>query len=66
MNIFHAGTRNKDGRVTAEAGRVLGISGLGFDLDEARQCAYAAVERIDWPEGFYRSDIGKCRPNSGA
>jgi len=65
VNIFHAGTRNKDGRVTAEAGRVLGISGLGYDLDEARKCAYAAVERIDWPEGFYRSDIGKCGPSSG-
>ncbi|MEK0083337.1 phosphoribosylamine--glycine ligase [Benzoatithermus flavus] len=57
--VFHAGTkRAPDGRLLAEGGRVLNVTALGSTLAEARDRAYAAVDRIDWPEGFCRRDIG--------
>ena len=57
--VFHAGTRaGPDGGVLADGGRVLGVTATGADLAEARTRAYAAVDRIDWPEGFCRRDIG--------
>ena len=58
--VFHAGTaRGADGRLRADGGRVLTITGLGVSLAEAHARAYAAVGRIDWPEGFCRRDIGR-------
>lgn len=59
VKIFHAGTRRDGERVLADSGRVLGVTALGRDLETARGCAYAAVDRIDWPEGFCRRDIGR-------
>jgi phosphoribosylamine--glycine ligase len=56
--IFHAGTRIEDGRVLANGGRVLNVTGSGATLAEARARAYAAIDRIDWPDGFCRRDIG--------
>jgi phosphoribosylamine---glycine ligase len=56
--VFHAATRNIEGQWQAHGGRVLAVTGLGPTLATARDRAYAAVERIDWPEGFHRSDIG--------
>ncbi len=56
--IFHAGTRREGGRLLAAGGRVLNVTGLGPSLAEARERAYAAIARIDWPEGFFRRDIG--------
>jgi len=56
--IFHAGTKRTDGRLLADGGRVLNVVALGADLVEAQRRAYAAVDRIDWPEGFCRRDIG--------
>ncbi|HNJ48572.1 MAG TPA: phosphoribosylglycinamide synthetase C domain-containing protein, partial [Novosphingobium sp.] len=58
VEIFHAGTALKDGRLVAAGGRVLNVTALGTTVAEARQRAYAAVDRIDWPEGFCRRDIG--------
>jgi len=58
VQIFHAATERRDGRLFANGGRVLDVSALGRDLAEARARAYAAVDRIDWPEGFCRRDIG--------
>jgi phosphoribosylamine---glycine ligase len=46
-------------RLLADGGRVLGITALGSDLTQARDRAYAAIDRIDWPEGFCRRDIGR-------
>ena len=58
--VFHAGTRRAvDGRLLADGGQVLGVTGMGATLAEARDRAYAAVDRIDWPEGFCRRDIGR-------
>ncbi|MFO1048318.1 MAG: phosphoribosylamine--glycine ligase [Geminicoccaceae bacterium] len=57
--VFHAGTRrDAEGRLLAAGGRVLDVTGLGPSLAVARDKAYAAVDRIDWPEGFCRRDIG--------
>jgi phosphoribosylamine---glycine ligase len=57
--VFHAGTaRGEDGRVVAAGGRVLNVCARGPDLKTARDRAYAAIRKIDWPEGFFRTDIG--------
>lgn len=56
--VFHAGTTAKDGHITATGGRVLNVTARGDSLQEARDRAYAMVESIDWPGGFYRKDIG--------
>ncbi len=58
VKIFHAGTRRQGERLIADGGRVLGVTALGADLAAARARAYAAIDRIDWPEGFCRRDIG--------
>ncbi len=57
VTIFHAGTKADGDRVLANGGRVLNVSATGSDLAEARERAYAAIDRIDWPEGFCRTDI---------
>ena len=56
--IFHAGTKRDDGQVVANGGRVLNVTALGATVGEARRRAYAAVDAIDWPDGFCRRDIG--------
>ena len=56
--VFHAGTASKDGRIVAVGGRVLAATARGESLAQARERAYALAEAIDWPEGFYRRDIG--------
>ena len=56
--IFHAGTRRDGDRLLADGGRVLDVVALGPSIAAAQARAYAAVERIDWPEGFCRRDIG--------
>jgi phosphoribosylamine--glycine ligase len=58
VKVFHAGTRADGARILANGGRVLNVTALGADVAEARARAYAAISRIDWPEGFCRSDIG--------
>jgi phosphoribosylamine---glycine ligase len=56
--VFHGGTREDHGAIVADGGRVLAITALGKNVAEARRRAYAAVDRIRWPEGFCRRDIG--------
>jgi phosphoribosylamine---glycine ligase len=58
VEIFHAGTMAKDGQILANGGRVLNVCASGKSVLEAQQRAYAAVDRIEWPEGFCRRDIG--------
>ena len=58
VEIFHAGTVTKDGELFANGGRVLNICASGKTVLEAQQRAYQAVDRIQWPEGFCRRDIG--------
>nr|XP_010910143.1 phosphoribosylamine--glycine ligase [Elaeis guineensis] len=60
VKIFHAGTAlDSNGNFIASGGRVLGVTAKGKDLEEARERAYKAAEVIDWPEGFFRQDIGR-------
>ncbi|MDH4985932.1 phosphoribosylamine--glycine ligase [Aminobacter anthyllidis] len=56
--VFHAGTAVKDGKIVANGGRVLNVTATGRTVSEAQQKAYAAVDKLDWPEGFCRRDIG--------
>jgi phosphoribosylamine--glycine ligase len=56
--IFHAGTRREGNRILADGGRVLGVTARGETIAEAKTNAYAAIDKIDWPEGFCRGDIG--------
>jgi phosphoribosylamine---glycine ligase len=58
VEIFHAGTIAKDGKILANGGRVLNICATGKTIAEAQRRAYEAVDRIRWPEGFCRRDIG--------
>ncbi|MFZ4541236.1 MAG: phosphoribosylamine--glycine ligase [Rickettsiales bacterium] len=57
VTILHAGTAMKDGQLVATGGRVLNIIATGENIASARESAYAAIKKIDWPEGFCRSDI---------
>jgi phosphoribosylamine--glycine ligase len=58
VQVFHAGTRREGARILADGGRVLGVTARGKDIREARARAYAAVDKINWPGGFFRRDIG--------
>jgi len=55
--VFHAGTALQDGQIVTNGGRVLGITGIGKDIVEARQKAYAAADRIHFDAKHYRTDI---------
>ncbi|WP_192183635.1 phosphoribosylamine--glycine ligase [Mesorhizobium amorphae] len=56
--IFHAGTAINGGALVANGGRVLNVTATGATVGEAQRRAYAALDRIDWPQGFCRRDIG--------
>ncbi|MEQ8445837.1 MAG: phosphoribosylamine--glycine ligase [Pelagibacterium sp.] len=58
IQVFHAGTVRDGDRLLANGGRVLNVTAIGDDVGEARERAYAAVDAIDWPDGFCRRDIG--------
>ena len=58
VEIFHAGTKADGNRILANGGRVLNVSAVGKTVAEAQTRAYAAVDKINWPEGFCRRDIG--------
>ncbi len=56
--VFHAGTKLVDGALVANGGRVLNVTARGANVTEAQAAAYEAVAKVDFPSGFYRSDIG--------
>ncbi|MER8654061.1 phosphoribosylamine--glycine ligase [Mesorhizobium sp. M0847] len=58
VEIFHAGTAINGGALVANGGRVLNVTASGKTVGEAQCRAYAALDRIDWPQGFCRRDIG--------
>ena len=57
--VFHAGTKMADGQLVAKGGRVLNVTAKGASATEAQRNAYAAVDAIDFAEGFCRRDIGQ-------
>ncbi|MBL4612656.1 MAG: hypothetical protein JKY91_02830 [Emcibacter sp.] len=56
--IFHAGTKKDGDKIRATGGRVLNITASGNTVKEAQSRAYAAVDKVDWDQGFCRRDIG--------
>ncbi|HEV2560890.1 MAG TPA: phosphoribosylamine--glycine ligase [Rhizomicrobium sp.] len=58
VQIFHAATERRGEKLVATGGRVLNVTALGADVAEAQARAYKAVDKIDWPGGFCRRDIG--------
>ena len=58
VEIFHAGTKKENDVILANGGRVLNVCARGKTVAEAQARAYAAVDKIDWPDGFCRRDIG--------
>jgi len=58
VRVFHAGTRIEGGELVSSGGRVLGVTARGPSLLVARDLAYGAVDGVDWPGGFHRTDIG--------
>jgi phosphoribosylamine---glycine ligase len=57
VEIFHAGTVEKDGAILANGGRVLNVCALGKTITAAQARAYQAIDRIHWVDGFCRRDI---------
>ena len=57
VKVFHAGTKRDGDKLLANGGRVLNVTAKGATVQEARDRAYAAIDKIDWPEGFCRKDI---------
>lgn len=55
--VFHAGTKNADGKIVTAGGRVLGVTSVDGNIKAARDRAYAAVEKIKFDKAFYRNDI---------
>ena len=58
VDLFHAGTARKDGKLVTSGGRVLGVVAKGETLEKARQKVYANAERIHFDGMYYRKDIG--------
>jgi phosphoribosylamine---glycine ligase len=58
VQVFHAGTKRDGNRILADGGRVLGVTSRGTNVAEAQRRTYEAVDKIDWPGGFWRRDIG--------
>ena len=56
--VFHAGTKMDGETLVASGGRVLNVTAMGRDTKAARDAAYAAVSAVEFPSGFYRTDIG--------
>ncbi|HMO28626.1 phosphoribosylamine--glycine ligase [Enterovirga sp.] len=58
VSVYHAGTAQEGGELIAAGGRVLAVTATAPTIGEAQKRAYAGVAAIDWPEGFFRRDIG--------
>jgi phosphoribosylamine--glycine ligase len=58
VEVLHAGTVERDGKIVANGGRVLNVTAAGATVTDAQARAYAGVDAIEWPDGFCRRDIG--------
>ncbi|PKA10880.1 phosphoribosylamine--glycine ligase, partial [Leptospira meyeri] len=57
--VYHAGTKNQDGEILANGGRILGITSCGSSLKDAINDCYVFLGKIKAPDTFYRKDIGR-------
>jgi phosphoribosylamine--glycine ligase len=64
--VFHAGTAVEDGQLVTDGGRVLGVTGLGEDIQKAVEKTYEAVQNISWEGVYYRTDIGQKALKTGS
>jgi phosphoribosylamine--glycine ligase len=58
VQVFHAGTAMRDGRLVADGGRVLNVTAMAPTLTQAQSLAYSGVDAVRWADGFCRRDIG--------
>jgi phosphoribosylamine--glycine ligase len=65
VSLYHAGTRRELGHWLTAGGRVLGVTGIGRTMEEARQRAYLAADRITFEGIHFRRDIGVAREARG-
>jgi len=56
--VFHAGTKLDNGKVLTNGGRVLGVTALGLNINQAIKNAYSVVDKIKWDGIHFRKDIG--------
>lgn len=56
--VYHAGTKQKDGEIVTNGGRVLAVTAIGKDISEAREKVYRALQNVSVEGGYYRNDIG--------
>jgi phosphoribosylamine--glycine ligase len=56
--VFHAGSKREGRKLVTSGGRVLGMTAVGSNLDEARSRVYAGIDRVAWPGMHFRKDIG--------
>ena len=56
--LYHAGTKNNDGKIYATGGRVLNFISLSDNFIQARNEVHQCLEKLNWEDGFYRKDIG--------
>jgi phosphoribosylamine--glycine ligase len=58
VTVFHAGTARRGDDLITSGGRVLGVTALGTDEQDARRRAYSAVDKIHFEGARWRRDIG--------
>lgn len=58
VKVFHAGTKNENGKILSNGGRLLCVVALGDTLQEAKNTSYKAIEKIHMENAYYRRDIG--------
>ncbi|MBI2129040.1 phosphoribosylamine--glycine ligase [Candidatus Woesearchaeota archaeon] len=56
--VFHAGTKKEGGKILTNGGRVLGVTGVGKNIEDSIKIAYSGVEKIRWEKEYHRTDIG--------
>jgi phosphoribosylamine--glycine ligase len=66
VQVFHAGTAIKNNRTVTSGGRVLGVTAVGKNLEDAIAKAYTAADKISWTGSYYRRDIGAKALNRGS
>ena len=59
VSVYHAGTLREEERILTAGGRVLGVTGVGPDLESAIERAYAGIAKLDFEDMHYRRDIGR-------
>lgn len=58
VKVFHAGTKNENGKILSSGGRLLCVVALGDTLQEAKDLSYQAIAKIHMENSYYRRDIG--------